>query len=42
MSSKVDFIRRQIADLQSQLNTEISKTTAKGRLLKGFLSKDLK
>ena len=29
MWSKIDFIRRQIADLQSQLNAEISKTIAK-------------
>ena len=34
MSSKIDFIRRQIADLQSQLNAEISKTIAKRAGLK--------
>ena len=34
MSSKIDFIRRQIADLQSQLNAEISKTIAKRTGLK--------
>ena len=34
MTSKIDFIRRQIADLQSQLRAEISKTIAKRTGLK--------